>query len=133
MLSAAASSSTPRERRSAERMRSLAERVPLSPIGRVEMDRAGVAATVTPDEEEEDDSESPSPRAKRPRMLDFNMAATPIHTSSGSSVLGQVHTLMICVFNEKYLLKCCAGVTGSKVRSIWTFQHVWQSIKLTTS
>ena len=89
MPAAAVSSSTPRERRSAENMRPLVERVALSPIGRVELDRGGIAATVTP-EEEEDDTESPSPRAKRPRMLDFNMAATPVHTSSGCCVLEQV-------------------------------------------
>ena len=76
-------------------MRPLVERIPLSPIGRVEMDRGGIAATVTPDEDEEEDTESPSPRAKRPRMLDFNMAATPVHTNS-CSVLEQVqvHTIL---------------------------------------
>jgi hypothetical protein len=100
MSAAAASSSTPRERRSAEHTRPLIEKIALSPIGRVEVERGGITTTVTPDDEEEDDTESPSPRAKRPRMLDFNMAATPIHNSSGCSVLEQiqVHTIMISGF-----------------------------------
>ena len=72
----------------AEHLRPMAARIAMSPIARMEMVKPGLTAgPKTPDEDDEEDS--PSPRGKRPRMLDFNMAATPIHHAA-CGVLDQV-------------------------------------------
>jgi hypothetical protein len=136
MSAASASSSTPLERRPAEHMRPLVERIALSPIGRVEIDRRGIVATVTPDEEEEEDTESPSPRAKRPRMLDFNMAATPVHTSNVLEQV-QVHIFVTCEFNLKIitmvLINRIRQIEGSKPMDITTCLAVHRACSFLTN
>jgi hypothetical protein len=83
-------STTPREKRTSEYLRSIAIRAPASPLSRIEHDKAALAASGTPDED--DDADSPSPRGKRPRMLDFTMAATPVHHMGSCAVLDQVQS-----------------------------------------
>lgn len=99
-------SCTPREKRSSEHLRAMILRAPVSPVSRMDLEKSVLAAGhATPDDDDED-ADSPSPRGKRPRMLDFNMAATPVHQIGSSSALYQVGQQFISVCYLLLLTPC---------------------------